>query len=286
MKYGEERSIAYQSFEDVRADGYEQCNRESDAIPLCVNCAGRFVQDTAFVTDRPRGRRDFYLLCVIEGELTAYDGMRAIPLKGGDFLLYYPNSRYAYTYAGGEPLVYGWVHFTGSDALARLTEYGLAPFPSVHHAPAGRTEERFADLFSAFSPKDAYRDRALAASLELLLLTLARAKSTEGGSRLRRSVEYMQEHFTSAIRIPELSKMEHLSPSRYHDLFVEQMHTTPTRYLLALRMEQAKRLLRDSRLPVAEVARLCGYEDGRFFIKRFSLYAGCTPGEYRRRSDG
>ncbi|MBR4427993.1 MAG: helix-turn-helix transcriptional regulator, partial [Clostridia bacterium] len=48
-----------------------------------------------------------------------------------------------------------------------------------------------------------------------------------------------------------------------------------------LRMEKAKRLLRESDDSVAQVAARCGYQDASAFTRRFKQYASVSPLQYR-----
>ena len=52
-------------------------------------------------------------------------------------------------------------------------------------------------------------------------------------------------------------------------------------YLLALRINKAKKLLGNSDRPVAEVAQLTSFRDYRFFSRTFKQETGLTPSQYR-----
>jgi AraC-like DNA-binding protein len=52
--------------------------------------------------------------------------------------------------------------------------------------------------------------------------------------------------------------------------------------LTELRLNHAKRLLRETSLPIAEVAAASGYSEVSYFGRRFRIEVGCTPSEYRR----
>jgi AraC-like DNA-binding protein len=49
-----------------------------------------------------------------------------------------------------------------------------------------------------------------------------------------------------------------------------------------LRMERARLFLRLTELPVAEVGRICGYEDNAYFTRVFTRREGMTPTDYRK----
>ena len=51
--------------------------------------------------------------------------------------------------------------------------------------------------------------------------------------------------------------------------------------LTQIRMEHARRQLRETHRPITEIARECGYPDTKYFFKQFKRYAGVSPGEWR-----
>lgn len=57
--------------------------------------------------------------------------------------------------------------------------------------------------------------------------------------------------------------------------------TTPSRFLTALRMAEAKRLLVDMKLTVTEVCDTVGYASLGTFTTQFSRHVGLSPSRYR-----
>jgi AraC family transcriptional regulator len=56
----------------------------------------------------------------------------------------------------------------------------------------------------------------------------------------------------------------------------------PYRYVLELRLEQAKILLETTRFPLAEVARQCGFSSQSHFTTHFTRYVGLSPARFAR----
>ena len=63
--------------------------------------------------------------------------------------------------------------------------------------------------------------------------------------------------------------------------FKNAMEISPSDYLTIIRMEQAKKLLRETNLQVKEISIAVGYEDAKLFMRRFKKYTGKSPGQYR-----
>jgi AraC-like DNA-binding protein len=57
-------------------------------------------------------------------------------------------------------------------------------------------------------------------------------------------------------------------------------------YLNDLRVGEAKNLLRETDLPLIEIASRVGFEDQSYFSRVFRNVVGISPGRYRRTSDG
>lgn len=73
----------------------------------------------------------------------------------------------------------------------------------------------------------------------------------------------------------------HLSKSYLSTRFHKECGQTISDYLLSCRMEQAKKLLRYSSLPIGEVADQCGIGDGSYFAKCFTKWVGMGPEKWR-----
>ena len=277
--------FGYYAYTEYRGEVCKESNRESLEMPLILNCAGHFAGKHPFSTDNTRGRLDYYLMYINSGELTMFNGDAPIEARAGDLIIYRAKSRYSYTYRGGEPLSYFWVHFTGSEVVSRLKEYSLDCFPMIHSTEAqNHIPHRFRTIFDAFSKQDSLRERELSALLERLLITASRSllKGEEKSSTLTNALRYIGANYSADIRISELAAIEHLSVSRFNFLFKEQTGMPPTKFILRLRMSSAKELLISTDLPIKQIGIMCGYADPHFFSKTFKSFFGVGPAEFRK----
>ena len=83
--------------------------------------------------------------------------------------------------------------------------------------------------------------------------------------------------FSTAIMAEEF-KMSLPYLSQY---FKKHMNRNLSDYVTELRISRAKELLRETDLPIREVAESVGYFSVNSFIRRFKQMAGCTPGDWR-----
>jgi len=87
---------------------------------------------------------------------------------------------------------------------------------------------------------------------------------------------------SETLTVQWLSERVYLTPTYLCSVFKREMEITPSQYILALRIEQAKQLLTDSRFSAAQIAKRVGYSDPKHFAKVFKRMTRQTPTEYRR----
>ena len=65
-------------------------------------------------------------------------------------------------------------------------------------------------------------------------------------------------------------------------LFMRKLQTPPLKYLKAKRLQKALLMIKGSRLPIMEMAGLCGFASAEYFTRTVRLATGMTPGQLRR----
>lgn len=93
---------------------------------------------------------------------------------------------------------------------------------------------------------------------------------------------YLQEHLSEEVSLSVLADEFHLSSQYISQLFKSEIGVNFLAYLTNIRIEQAKKLLLSTSLPIADVAEQSGYGDYRVFTKVFKKSEGVTPSQYRR----
>ncbi len=261
-------------------------SREDLSAPLVVNCAGYVNANYNHTNINLKGRLDYYLIYLVSGKIEFFNDESTTKLSSGDLIIYPPKTSYKYRCTASEQNVqFFWLHFTGSEAGNLLEKYKLHLFPHVHKISINNhVDSRFKALFDAFAINDCFRDNDLSALCDRILIEIARVLSTEGTGtgRLHKSVRYLNENFSENIKITDLAKMENMCMTTYNLHFKKYMNTTPTKYIIKLRMQLAIDLLLNSDLSIQEISSRCGYNDYNFFTKVFRNEFGTTPTKYRK----
>jgi AraC family transcriptional regulator len=101
--------------------------------------------------------------------------------------------------------------------------------------------------------------------------------------QLKRVMEFVETRLGTPIALADLANVAGGSVFHFSRAFRNTAGDTPYRYVLRRRIEHAKRMLGASDMPIAEVARACGFSSPANFAKTFSRFVGSTPKRFRQR---
>jgi len=101
--------------------------------------------------------------------------------------------------------------------------------------------------------------------------------------RMRRFLEYIEEHLDQDISLEEMAASAGVSKTEVLRCFHKTLQTTPYSYVMEARLSKAADLLAETGLPVGEIASRTGFNQQSYFGKRFKEKMGVTPLEYRRK---
>lgn len=99
---------------------------------------------------------------------------------------------------------------------------------------------------------------------------------------IKEAKQWIDQHVSDKIRIKDIAERVHLHPVQFNNRFQNLFGTTPSKYLLAIRMERAKRYLLQTDYTIDHIARLCGYDNGFYMSRVFSKHYGMSPSQYRK----
>jgi AraC family transcriptional regulator len=99
---------------------------------------------------------------------------------------------------------------------------------------------------------------------------------------LRRVLAYISDHLAQPITLADLAALVPMDPYHFLKAFRQAIGITPHQYLLARRMERAQALLKDSTMPITDVAFQVGFRTPSHFTWHFRRQTGVTPTAYRR----
>lgn len=108
--------------------------------------------------------------------------------------------------------------------------------------------------------------------------------SQRGGIRrqaLRRVFDYIEANLDTPLQMAALAEIAGLSQYRFAHNFKSTVGLSPHQYVIHVRIEQGKRLLRETKLSILEIAYAVGCQSPSRFNALFRRQTGTTPSQYR-----
>lgn len=255
-----------------------------ERVPLIVNCAGYVLMNREF---RTAGcRHDYYLQLMDAGEMLCGAAGEEYRFGAGEFIVHPPERPYRYGLTGDGEMGYYWAHFTGNYVSSLLANNGIVPgrvYRLNEEIPAA-VRRAFGEMFREFMMHGRGYEDLCAAKLTAVLVELGRSVTEDGAGRESRFaglLEYIHRHYTEELRIADLAEAEHLSESRFREVFRRTFGCAPSEYIIGLRLQHARDLLNGTDLTIAEIAELCGYGDALYFMRLFRKKTGMSARTYR-----
>lgn len=100
-------------------------------------------------------------------------------------------------------------------------------------------------------------------------------------ARVLKMITLMQERLAEPLTLADIAREVYLSVFHLVRVFKEATGVTPHRYLTRLRIEEAQRLLRNTDLPIADIAPRCGFASPGALSTAFLRHTGVRPSAYR-----
>jgi len=111
--------------------------------------------------------------------------------------------------------------------------------------------------------------------------TIHRLNDLDDARRMQDIVSYVDTYYMEELSLEKLSNRFFLSREHISRKFKQQTGMPLSKYMIKLRIERAKYLLREKDENIYTIALLLGYQDEKYFSKLFKKVVGVTPFEYR-----
>ena len=160
----------------------------------------------------------------------------------------------------------------------------LSGFPNFHYAQRAITLGVFEYLLKPVnnSMLEGTLQRAVARLRQQNEVPVQRP-DTDAESLIEQVQFYIFDHISQEISRDEIAAYVNLSPKYLSTIFKRETSCTLSDYIRNERIAFAKRLLKQTNLPISMISENVGYDSLSYFSTVFRQVAGCSPREYRRR---
>lgn len=252
-------------------------NNESTSY-LQLNSCG--MSNTVYeqVSFRKKGRIDYHILYVDEGECIVLYDKKEYKLKKGSFVFYPPFAEQKYkAFVGTKTL---WLHFNGFSVSEIINEAKLS-FGVSFSPHSSSLRQMIMQLITKFNQKSIIPDeKSLLLSLIYQFGKLQNNVSSID-EKLKNCISLITENPSLTLNINELAKMCNISESRFMHIFKDATGISPHAYQQSLRINNCKTVLLETNLKISDIAYQAGYDDPLYFSRIFKKITGVSPRQYR-----
>lgn len=96
------------------------------------------------------------------------------------------------------------------------------------------------------------------------------------------AIDFMKKNFDKEISLELLGDLVGYSPNHFRNIFSDTMKISPQKYLEKIRIDNAKFLLAQNELSIADIAYACGFSSQSYFTNIFKQNTLLTPNEFRQ----
>ncbi|AFJ90264.1 helix-turn-helix domain-containing protein [Burkholderia vietnamiensis] len=127
--------------------------------------------------------------------------------------------------------------------------------------------------------------RAIASRLALndALVTAEHDDARHGApvERVRAAADWLRRNCDRSISVSDAVRVAAMSERNFLRHFKQEIGTTPSEFLLQVRLERTVQLLMETDMPIGTIARQCGWGNGDRLAKIFRRHLDVTPSQYR-----
>jgi len=99
--------------------------------------------------------------------------------------------------------------------------------------------------------------------------------------RMQVVLRHIREHLAQDLSVQRLAELARVSEVHFRRMFHDSIGAPPHRYILAARLEQARKLLTMTALPISQIAQDCGFSSQSHLTTSFKAAHAATPKEFR-----
>jgi two-component system, response regulator YesN len=104
---------------------------------------------------------------------------------------------------------------------------------------------------------------------------------TNNSWEINKALVYINHNYRKDLSLKEISQEIGLSLYYFSHIFKEEVGESFVTYLNRVRIREAKKLLQETNLNIAEISYKVGYNDPNYFTRVFKEYTSMTPSDYR-----
>ncbi|MBQ6551041.1 MAG: AraC family transcriptional regulator [Lachnospiraceae bacterium] len=230
----------------------------------------------------------FLLMYILEGEVVVEYGTETVTVRKGQFVFldcYKPHAYYS-----DQDYESLWIHFDGQNSrhFFEMITGNIGnvfimddPIPVIN---------RISRIFEVYHQGQPIREVWLSRQIYDMLCDLCLYSTTQAPNQTHSPVietvtAYINEHFKEDPSIETLAAQTNLSSYYFIRIFRKETGMTPHEYIINLKMDFAKYLLKKTNLSIKDICYECGFRNVSVFCAAFRKMTGQTPTAFRKKDE-
>lgn len=211
-------------------------------------------------------------------------------VKTDDMVIVNPNVNHTETSLDASPLEYIVLGLEGLE-LSMDSEESV-PYSIVHLDSAGEDVQFYLrSILREIERKSPGYEAACQCFLDILVIRLIRrthlvsSQSTPVIAAKEAAVakRYIDAHFKENVTLDTLVEVTHVNKYHLAHTFRKEYGIPPINYMLSLRLQESKNLLRTTDYSLSYIALTSGFSSPSYFSQRFRQAEGMSPAQYRQK---
>lgn len=207
-------------------------------------------------------------------------------LERGDLFSVMEDSEIEYGSDTPEGWEFYYLRVEGPLAKSMTEKVGFsANSPVVHTDKKEVVISRFKEILAyAGEPENGleFLTGQLLLLYQILTVSFTESRHLSAAEVVAESEKILRAPFTGNVNVNELASMLHISRGKLFASFKEIKGSSPLSIIQKVRLENICNLLKNSEIPLSELARKTAFQNEKYLIRFFKKYMGTTPGKYRR----
>ncbi len=223
----------------------------------------------------------------LSGTGTITDSCGVHPLTPGKLLFIPKGAPVRFQADKDDPFKKIWIQMTGTVWSSWRALFALpTDTVLVQSCPVEMQMWEIAQILRGTTPANVLDNMRRISTNVYDILSLFRQKETFGITEEKDTLPFqirrlLDQYIYHDISIGEIAAQLYVTDSHCIRIFKKQFGITPMQYLTKLRMEQAQILLRETNIPIGEIARKLCFYDSQHFSSAFRQYTKVSPSTFR-----
>lgn len=238
----------------------------------------------------PMHRHDSFIECemVIKGKIRHNINGRIYEMESGSVYILRPQDRHAVELIDETEIIniYFAANFISNDILSRLISCSKTVTYSFTGHEADAMYNLLEEMYREYEAHESFFENVIKCGIETVILKILRKlgegeRAEKDDGTVEMALVYLKTLFRENPTLEETAEKVHMHPNYFSVRFKEYTGKNYKQYLTELKIEYAKKLLRETNMSIIQVGDSAGFGSESNFMRTFKRVCGITAREWR-----